>query len=579
MTSRLKTYRWEFRAHQTEHAQALAERYRLHSIVASVLANRGYGGTAPEELAGFMQPRLSSLHDPFLMKDMEVAVQRTATAIRNGETIVVFGDYDADGITSTAVMTRGLRFAGAACSFYVPHRIDEGYGLNTPALEKLAHQGTNLVITVDNGISGHDAIARANELGMDVIVTDHHQPGDTLPPALAVVNPNRRDCTYPCPHLTGVGVAFKFIHALLKEMGRAPDESINFLRSLLDLVAVGTVADYAPLVGENRVLVSHGLQRIANSSNVGMSALRDALKLPLPITAMHIAFQIAPRLNAAGRTSHAEIGVDLLMTDDLDEASSIVRELEECNKSRKQMETRITGEALKFVKERINLDTDHVIVVDGHNWHLGVIGIVAARVMDELGRPVIALSHMSNCVKGSARSVGAFNLYEALTHCESYLTAYGGHPNAAGLTLPAEKVPAFREAINEYARTNYDLSGLCTPLVIDAEVKCGQLDMEMMSHLSYLEPFGQSNPQPVLASRGVRLNAQPRVVGDRHLKLQFASEDTIIEGIGFNLGYMAHELNGAVGAPMDVVFSPSVNTYWSVPRVEMEVKDLRLQVS
>ncbi len=574
MSRRVKTYRWEFRDHQAEQARSLAERYRLHSVVASVMANRGLA-LEHDELMGFIKPQLSTLHDPFLMADMTAGVERMVRAIKQGECIVVFGDYDADGITSTSIMLRGLRHAGADCTFYVPHRVDEGYGMSIAALEQLAARGFHLVITVDNGISGIEQVRRARELGMDVIITDHHQPGDELPDALAIINPNRRDCPYPCKHLTGAGVAFKFIHALLKAMGRSTEESVAFLRSLLDLVAIGTVADYAPLAGENRVLVSHGLTRIAQSSNVGVQALRNHLKLTGPISTTHIGFQIAPRLNAAGRTSHAEIGVQLLITDDLDEAASIVKELENCNKSRRKMESHILTDCLKFVYEQIDLDEEPVVVVDGHGWHLGVIGIVASRIMDEVGRPVVVLTHKTDCVKGSARSFGSFNLFEALTHCSEHLVAYGGHPNAAGLTLLAENVRTFRDAINSYARNDGSCDDLCPPLVIDAEVDCRLLDLQMMEHLRYLEPFGQSNPHPVLASRGIKLHAQPRVVGDKHLKLQFAREGVVIEGIGFNMGHLACELNQAVGAEMDVVFSPSVNNYWAVPRVEMEVKDLR----
>lgn len=574
MTSRTKSFRWEYRNHQAEHARSLSEKYRLHSIVASVLANRGYG-SEHETLLSFMKPQLSTLHDPFLMADMQIGVERMIKAIRSGELVAVFGDYDADGMTSTAVMMRGLRHAGANCTFYVPHRVDEGYGMSLAALDGLAARGVKLIITVDNGISGLDQVRRAIELGMDVIVTDHHQPGEQLPAALAVINPSRRDCPYPCKHLTGVGVAFKFIHALLKSLAFPAEDSVPFLRSLLDLVAIGTIADHAPLEGENRVLVSHGLQRIADSTNVGVIALRNFLKVTPPISATHIGFQIAPRLNAAGRTSHAEIGVNLLITDDPDEATTIVKELESCNRHRKITEGTILTECMDFVTKNINLDTEPIVVVDGHGWHMGVIGIVASRIMDQVGKPVVVLTHKADCVKGSARSFGAFNLFEALTACHSHLLAYGGHPHAAGMTLRSDKVPDFRKAINEFAMQGEGLDQMAPPLLIDAEVDCRLLDLEMMEHLRYMEPFGHSNPHPILATRGVRLHAQPRVVGEKHLKMQFSHNGTIVEGIGFNLAPLAWELNQAVGASMDVAFSPTVNRYFAEPRVEMEVKDVR----
>ncbi len=575
MTRRRKTYRWEYRDQQPDQARSLTERYRLHSVVASVLANRGLA-LEHDAMLGFMSPKLNTLHDPLLMADMARGVERVADAVRSGERVVVFGDYDADGITSTSLMLRLLRHVGANCGFYVPHRVDEGYGMSTAALERLASEGARLVITVDNGISGIEQVRRARELGVDVVITDHHQQGDTLPEATAVINPNRHDCLYPCKHLAGVGVAFKFAHALLKTLGRSADESTQFLKSVLDLVAIGTIADYAPLAGENRVLVSHGLQQIAKSTNPGIIALRNHLKINGAVTAAHVGFQIGPRLNAAGRTSHAEIGVRLLTTDDPEEADVIVDELEACNRARRLLEGKIFDESMAFVDENIDLTRESVVVVDGQGWHLGVIGIVASRLMDQVERPVIVLSHKADCVKGSGRSFGTFNLFEALTACDNHLTAFGGHPHAAGMTLPIAGVAGFRRAINEYAALGEGLDRMAPPLIIDAEIDCRLMDMEMMAHLHYLEPFGHTNPPPVLATRGLRLHAQPRVVGEKHLKIQFSSSGTVVDGIGFGMGHMASELNGAVGAEVEVAFSPSINNFWSVPRVEMEIKDLRL---
>ena len=575
MTRWKKTYRWEFRDQQLEKARSLEDRYSLHSVVASVLANRGLA-LEHEDMLHFMQPKLGTLHDPMLMKGMTAGANRVAEAVQSGEHIVVFGDYDADGITSTALMLRLLRYLGANCSFYVPHRVNEGYGMNTPALEQIARDGGRLVVTVDNGISGVPQVLRARELGLDVVITDHHQPGEELPAALAIINPNQRDCPYPCKHLAGVGVAFKFAHALLKTLGKPGAESIVFLKSVLDLVAIGTIADFAPLSGENRVLVSHGLQAIASSSHVGVATLCRHLKLNGPISAANVGFQIGPRLNAAGRTSHADLGVTLLTTDDPDEAAVIVDELEACNRTRRIIESTIFDECVAFVERNIDLNNEPVVVVDGHNWHLGVIGIVASRITDRLNRPVIVLTHLADHVKGSARSAGGFNLFEALVACGDKLTAFGGHPGAAGMTLPPENVQVFRQAVNAYARSTNQLGESVQPLVIDAEVECHLMNMQMMEHLRYLEPFGHTNPQPVLASRRIRLNAQPRVVGQKHLKIQFSSSGAIVDGIGFNMAEWASELNGAVGAEMDVAFSPTINNFWPVPRVEMEIKDLRL---
>ncbi len=576
MTRRRKTYRWEFRDCFPDRAQRLVERYRLHQVVASVLASRGLG-LEHDALMGFMQPRLNTLHDPLLMADMETGIERTARAIESGECITVFGDYDADGMTSTALMIKALEAAGAKCTWYVPHRVDEGYGISLPALETIAQQGTTLIITVDNGISAINQVSRARELGMDVIITDHHQPGPELPDACAVINPNRADCPYPCKHLTGVGVAFKFAHALLKRRAIPQNQATQFLRSTLDLVAIGTIADFAPLVGENRVLVSHGLQRIADSSNVGIMALRDHLKLKENISTSHVGFQIAPRLNAAGRTSHAEVGVRLLTTTDPEEALVIVEELESCNRLRRIMEGKIFSECMEFVENQIDLANDPVVVADGHGWHLGVIGIVASRVMEQVQRPVIVMNHADGKVKGSGRSMGEFNLFEALSACRSHLAAFGGHPHAAGLTVAADNVASFRQAINDFGRDNYGVEPVTPALVIDAEVDCRALDFEMMDHLRYMEPFGHSNPQPVLATRGVRLHTQPRVVGEKHLKLQLSREGVIMNAIGFNMGELAGDLTAAGrSAELEIAFCPTINTWQNESRVEMELKDLRL---
>lgn len=575
MMGRRKTYRWEYRDCFPQRAQLLVNKYRIHQVVAHVLASRGLD--QQESIVGFMNPRLSTLHDPFLMADMQTAVERTARAIDAGECITVFGDYDADGMTSTALMVKALQRAGAQCAWYVPHRIEEGYGISLPALDRIAAQGATLLITVDNGISALEQVRHARSLGLDVIVTDHHQPGPDLPEAVAVLNPNRADCPYPCKHLTGVGVAFKFAHALLKHRGVDAASATEFLRSTLDLVALGTIADFAPLAGENRVLVSHGLQQIAQSTNVGIAALRDHLKLTAPISTTQVGFQIAPRLNAAGRTSHAEIGVRLLTTADPEEAQVIVEELEGCNRLRRTIEGKIFDQCLEYVQTQVDLSRDPFVVLDGHDWHLGVIGIVASRIMDRVDRPVLILSHGPQVVKGSGRSFAPFDLFGALSACSSHLVGFGGHTHAAGLSILPENLPAFRQAINDFGRENYGLDPVAPPLVIDAEVDCRALDLEMMEHLRYLEPFGHSNPHPILATRGVRLHAQPRIVGEKHLKLQLAREGVVIGAIGFNMGPLAGELTAAGrSAELEVAFSPTLNTWQNETRVEMELKDLRL---
>lgn len=569
-----KQYRWEYRKALVPEAQELTNRYRLHPVVASILANRGHAA-CPDGLRGFMRPEMASLHDPFLMLDMQTGAERIVHAIQSGEKITVFGDYDADGMTSTALMMRLFTFVGGNAESYVPHRVDEGYGMNVAALDKIAENGTKLLITVDNGITAVEQIRHARSLGMDVVVTDHHQPGPELPEATAVINPNRTDCTYPNPHLVGVGVAFKVAHAVLKLLGKSRDESVGFLRSVLDLVAIGTIADFAPLVHENRVLVSFGLQTVGDSVNQGIRALNRMIKVSKPVTATKIAFQLAPRLNAAGRTSHADICVELLCTNDPGRADEIVLELEQCNMERRRVETLIFEECLRQLDAANYFTDDPIVVLSGENWHLGVVGIVASRVMEISNKPVIILSETAGIAKGSGRSPAGFNLHEALTRCEGYLKTFGGHANAAGLSLPTEDVGAFRNAINQFATDSFGSVTEFPSLLIDTAIQCRYMDEDMMQHLQLMEPFGHCNPTPLLASHGVKLVGQPRVVGTKHLKLQVKQDGLIVDGIGFGMGALASELNGCTGTEFDIVFTPIVNTHWGNPKVEMEIKDLR----
>jgi len=573
-----KQYRWEFRGDNAECAQALASSLHVSPVVARVVANRGLADCA-EALQGFMRPALSQLHDPFILAGMSAAVERLIRAKERGEQVTIYGDYDADGSTSTAVLMRTFRHVGIRADYYIPHRMDEGYGLHIAAIDKLAAMGTQLMVTVDTGIGAHEQVAHANALGLEVIVTDHHQASATLPPAVAVVNPNRHDCLYPNKYLVGVGVAFKLAHALLKGLNTPPQEATAFLRSLLDLVAIGTVADFAPLVGENRILVSHGLDQIARSTNAGVAEMKRLLQMPdTRPSASQIGFQIAPRLNAAGRTQHAKVCVELLTTESRQRAAEIVESLDVFNKERRNVETQIFEQCLKFVDQHIDLNRDRVVVVNGENWHVGVIGIVASKIMEMVHRPVIVLSEKEGSAKGSARSIKSFNIHQALIACKDYLTQFGGHPNAAGLQLEREKIAAFREAINTYAGSTLSDEDLKPVLLIDTEVEGHELNDQLMRDLNLLEPYGQSNPAPLLAVRNLRLAENPRIVGNNHLKLQFKyAEGRPLSGIFFNMGTLAGELANCRSANIDVAFVPSINTYWAQPRVELEVKDLKVQ--
>lgn len=551
--------------------------FKLAQPVLRVVANRGLCGS-PEEFTRFCQPSLATLHDPFLMADMEAAVRRVADARASGEMVTIYGDYDSDGATSTALLLRTLHFLGIPANFYIPHRLEEGYGLHKRALDQIASSGTRLLITVDTGISGIEQVAHARALGMDVIVTDHHQPGSSIPEANAVVNPNRRDCPYPNKTLAGVGVAFKFAHALLKGLDVEVEKARSFLRSILDLVAIGSVADSVPLIGENRVLVHRGLEQMGRSTNAGV---RELIRLVdregnRRITSHTIGFQIAPRLNAAGRTTHARICVELLTTDSEQTAAEIAAQLDTCNRERRTVESDIFEQCLADLHAKVDLERDRVVVVNGAGWHLGVIGIVASKLMEMVDRPVIILSEQKGHAKGSARSIKGFNIHEALTACREYLTTFGGHPSAAGLQLAPEQIPQFREAINEYA-CSVLTEGMGIPtLTIDTRIEGHELDQRLVRDLCSLEPFGHEHPAPLFSAHNLQLTEPPRIVGTNHLKLQFRQTNRIFSAIGFNLGEYHGEISANRSALYDVAFVPTLNAYWNPPRVELELRDLKI---
>lgn len=574
-----KDYLWVFREERTELAREIARQHRFRPVVARLLANRGLADDA-DKLHEFIEPGLGLLRDPFSLRDMETAVQRVLAAHQSNQTITIYGDYDTDGTTSTAVLFKTLTWLGIKSSYYIPHRLEEGYGLNGSAIERLARDGTNLIITVDNGITANREVALARELGMDVVVTDHHQPGAELPSACAIVNPNRADCSYPEKGLTGVGVAFKFSHALMKRMGRAPDECIAFLKSLLDLVAIGTISDVAPLTGENRVMVRYGLEQMARTAHMGLQSLKRSSAIhDSKLNTRKVGFQIAPRLNAAGRTDSARICVELLTTGDAHRADEIAQTLEQCNSHRRGIENEIFENAREAIERNINLESDRVIVVAGEGWHVGVIGIVASKIMDLFDRPAIVVSLADGFGKGSARSIKTFNIHQALQATAQWLVTFGGHPCAAGLQLKRECVDDFRRAINDYAREVLDPDQMQPMLTIDTIIDATELDLETVKQIGLMEPFGQSNPHPLLVLRGALVCETPRTVGTDHLKLMLRAGQRRLSAIGFGMSHRAAALASNPGAPLDIAFVPSISTFSGEPRVELELKDIKIRAA
>lgn len=547
--------------------QALAEALQLPPLVCALLVARGYPevGSAKQ----FLRPRLEQLHPPGAMLGMDVAVDRLARAIRTGETILVHGDYDVDGICSTTIMVRVIRHLGGRAVPFLPHRLEDGYDLGEAGVRAAHAAQAAVVLTCDCGTSAHEAIARLVADGIDVIVSDHHLPSRPVPECLAVLNPRQPGCDYPDKDLCAAGVAFKLATALLAALGGAENVALH----LLDLVALATVADVAPLRGENRVLVRYGLKLMAETRHQGLRALMESSGLDgKTLTAGRVGFILAPRLNAAGRVGHAMRGVELLLTSDAGAANRIARELEEMNRARQELD-RATLDAARAMADRLDLDETWGMVLGAEGWHPGVIGIVASRLVEELARPVLMVAIDRGMGKGSGRSIGAFDLHAGLTACKDLLVRYGGHRAAAGITIAAGQLPAFTARFNAVVRDSVTADDLVPRVRIDAELPLTSITDDLESLLRHFEPFGVGNPSPVLAAHGVRLAATPRVVGQGGLKLQLAREGGALEAIGWGMGARAASLSPSL--PFDVAFRLERDSYRGESRLVARLADLR----
>jgi single-stranded-DNA-specific exonuclease len=519
---------------------------------------------------------LQRLYDPFLMRGMSEATDRLIRGIRSHEPIVIYGDYDVDGITATAVLSWFFRDIGVPAPYYLPHRMREGYGLNAEAVRKLAEQGTRILITVDCGITGHEEVQLARRLGLDVIVTDHHQVPPTLPDAVAVLNPHQPECAYPGKELSGVGVAFKLVMALRSRLrqesgwvGRLPN-----LRQHLDLVALGTIADIAPLLGENRILVRHGLLELTHSQKLGLQTLKRVTHIAeQEIGPRHVGFTLAPRLNAAGRLAAAKAGVELLLSDDAGRAEKLAHYLDAVNRERQMVQAQIYAEAKAVIEAEGGVDNRWAIVLASEGWHPGVVGIVASKLVEEYGRPTVLIGLEGETGKGSGRSIATFHLYNALVACQELLSGFGGHEHAAGLRIQREQVPRFQEALNRVAQERLTAADCAPLLAIDAEVRLEEIDDPFLEFITRLEPFGEGNPQPLLLARGVAVVGAPTLVGkeQQHLRLTLRQGDTILRGIGFAMGT---RLAQVTGGNLDIVFSPQRHVWNERAEPQLIIRDL-----
>ena len=560
----MKAKRWMIAEPDAGGVRRLAQEMHCAPLTAAVLSARGIENAAAAR--AFLSCARSGLHDPFAMHDMDRAVGVIRGAIERGERIVVYGDYDVDGITATCTLVDYLRTAGAVCEYYIPNRLSEGYGLTRQAMEELYRRGTRLMITVDSGITANEEIALARELGMKVVITDHHECHDELPEAEAVIDCKQAGDTYPFDSLAGVGVAFKLICAL-------DGDTDAMLDRYADLVALGTVADVMPIVGENRILVAEGLQRMEKTRNIGLQRLlAEAGMAERHLTASTISFVLAPRINAAGRMGKADLAAELFLTQDMDRAIRLAVELCEQNKLRQTTENEILNQALTQLRGEYDPAGDKMIVLAGKGWHQGVIGIAASRLSEEFHLPTIMICCDGERGKGSCRSFGGFNLYNALSACSEYLEGFGGHALAAGLTIRRENIDRFRRALGEYYRQNPadDLPELtCDLRVNDPHL----LTMPCIESLDALEPCGNGNPKPLLCITGARLvNAVPSG-GGRHLRLHFAKGGYNYAGIFFSC--TPAELGVRIGQWVDVAFTPQINEFRGRRSVQLLVTDVR----
>jgi single-stranded-DNA-specific exonuclease len=495
----------------------------LAATLARLLVMRGIDHPADAER--YLIPSLSHLHSPYLMSGMSKAIERLEAAIDRTESILIYGDYDVDGTTAIVILKTAIELCGGTADFHVPHRIREGYGMKDDVIEQAAASGTRLIISVDTGIRAFAAAETAQRLGVDLIVTDHHLPGqDGVPKALAVLNPNQPGCDYPCKSLCGAGVAFKLAQALMEK--RLVDKGTSrLLTSFMKMVAIATIADAVPLTGENRVFAKLGLDALRRAVNPGLKALLELAQVPInrPPTSTEIAFRIAPRLNAAGRMDVARDVVELFSVKDPARAKEIAGRLDQLNAERQEEERRI----LQAIEERFEqepaLRDAYCIVVDGEGWHRGVIGITATRVVEKYGRPTLVLSHEDGEAHGSGRSIRAFHLLDALESCHKLFTRYGGHSHAVGFSLPSARVLELRNHLDAYARRRLTLDDFEPVLDLDAELVLEQVTPELFQALERLEPFGQANPEPIFSARGVRLMAPPKILKDKHVKLKLAA--------------------------------------------------------
>ena len=555
--------KWEYYEKDEDAVKRVQEEFGLSRLLSTIIVNKGL--KTKQEIEVFLNPTRNDFHDPYLMPDMQIAVDRIVKAIENQEKVIIYGDYDVDGITSITVLKQFLADRGLQVDSYIPNRLDEGYGLNKAAIDKIVAEKYQLMITVDCGISGIEEIDYANSLGLETIVTDHHEPTEVLPKALAVVDAKRKDNKYPFNQLAGVGVVFKLTQAISKVYNLDEKEYLKYL----DIVCVGTISDIVPLVDENRVITKLGLKLVEVTKNVGLKALLNAIGYK-KIDSSAISFGVAPRINACGRMGHEQDALQLFLTGNIVEATDISKKLNDFNKQRQDIEKRIFEEVLYKI-EHGEKDKPCIVLAD-ENWHHGVIGIVSSKVTEMYYKPSILICFEENEGKGSGRSIPGFDLHDALSKCPEHIDRFGGHSMAIGISVSKDNFEDFKNDFEKYVeKTN--ISELVPIIKVDEEVNSKDISIKVVEELNMLEPFGEANKMPIFMYKNLRINSIRALSEGKHLKLTLKDEGLVIDAIGFNMGHLVDEF--LLGDKVDVLGNLEINRFNGRENVQFNLKDIR----
>lgn len=555
--------KWGFYEVKEDIVQDIAAKFGISEVLARILVNREI--TKEEGVKVFLEPTRNDFYDPLLLPDMKKAVDRIIKAIETKEKVVIFGDYDVDGITSVTVLKKFLKERGLETGYYIPNRLEEGYGLNQNAIEKIKEEKYTLMITVDCGISSINEIEECNKLGIQTIITDHHEQAEKIPNAYAVVDAKRKDNQYPFRELAGVGVVFKLIQAISKELGLEDKEYLKYL----DIVAIGTISDIVPLVDENRVIAKLGLRLVEMTRNIGLKELINTLGYS-KIDSNTISFGVAPRINACGRMGHQEEALKLFLTDNIVEAKDITRNLNKYNTERQEKEKEILRQALEEL-ENEDLENKSTIVLGGDNWYHGVIGIVASKITESFFKPTILIDFEDGEGKGSGRSIPGFDLHEALNYSSEHLEKFGGHAMAVGLTIKKEEFENFKSKFEEIAKIK-NVKQIQPIIKIDSQITRKDFNFETIKEIKKLEPFGEKNERPKFLYKNLKINSIRALSEGKHLKLTLKDDNFIIDAIGFNLGSLASEF--LIGDKVDVVGTLEENNYNGMEKIQINIKDI-----